>query len=309
MTPNIKGIAPANEKRPATIDASYLVGYHYARLASFRVTKKVNDKAWIAFAVENPEQKYATTGAPANVLTAGVQGTGFSAAVTTDPAPDFVGKAAFETGIAHIELGGIGRFFRDRVITNVALKNGGNNNITAAGGGTFNVIVHAVPKKVDILLNTLAGKGIGRYGVGGGPDVAIKPDGTMQSIMGGIAMFGIEGHPTGLTDVYLYAGAEYYDRTVFGTTGSVGYGTRTGSQVGCFTEGGTPCNADNRAIFEITPVIWHSFYKGPAGTFRVGAEYEWVRRSAWRSTTALSPNGVPYGTEHVAFAAVRWFFP
>ena len=247
--------------------------------------------------------------APANAVTAGVQGSGFSAAVTTDAAPDFVGKIAFEPSFAHIELGGIVRFFRDRVVTDAAARSGGSNNVAATGAGTFNATFHVVPKKVDVLINTLAGKGVGRYGPAGGPDVIVKANGGLQGVLGGIGMFGIEGHPTPLTDVYLYTGAEYYDRTEFGAGGSGGYGYRTQSQVGCYTEGGTNCNADNRAIFEVTPVIWHSFYKGPAGTLRVGLEYEWIKRSGWRSTPVLSPHGTPEGTEHVAFAAIRWFFP
>jgi hypothetical protein len=334
LTPNRSGIGigPNGELRPATVDASYLVGYHYARLGTFRITKNFNNKTWLAFSVENPEaaikgtaptQAVLTTFNPgsiaATILWNGSSGSCcafFNAAtavnLSIDAAPDFVGKVAFEPGWGHYEIGAIGRVFRDRVVTNTALANGGHNNLVGAGGVTVNAVLPVVPKKVDILLQTLAGVGIGRYGPSGGVDAVFKPNGDIEPVKGGMAMFGIETHPTPTTDFYLYAGAEYYKRTVYSSTiapalpvFNIGYGIPTANQIGCFTEGGT-CAGDNKAIFEVTPVLWHSFYKGPAGTFRMGLEYEFLRRALWRG---IGGPGVPKGDEHVIMTAVRWFFP
>jgi hypothetical protein len=97
---------------------------------------------------------------------------------------------------------------------------------------------------------------------------------------------------------------------VYGTPATFGYGVPGLNQAGCFTEGTngnvTNCSGDNRIITEITPVVWHSFYKGPAGTLRMALQYEWARRTAWRGTGG---NRAPQGDEHVIMTALRWFFP
>src|SRR2546426_7172260 len=54
LTTNRKGISPTTLFVPLTVTASFNVGYTYARQVAFRVTKGFNDKAWFAFAVENP---------------------------------------------------------------------------------------------------------------------------------------------------------------------------------------------------------------------------------------------------------------
>ena len=327
LTPNRKGLSPNGELRPATVDASYLVGYHYARLGSFRITKNFNDKVWLAFAVENPEAAIKGATPSAAILAANGQPTnsttpilwnGTSASccdtavpvnLSIDAAPDFVGKFAFEPGWGHYEVGGIGRIFRDRVITNTTLANGGHNNLVGAGGVTFNAVLPVVPKKVDVLVQTLAGVGVGRYGPSGGVDAVFKPNGDIEPVKGGIGMVGVETHPDPLTDFYVYAGAEYYYRTVYPTlvagTPFQGYGLPNANQSGCFTEGGT-CAGDNRVIMEITPVFWHSFYKGPAGTLRMGLQYEFLRRDLWRGTGGTRAGEA---NEHVIMTAVRWFFP
>ena len=328
LTPNRKGLGGGTELRPATIDASYLIGYHYARLASFRVTKNFNNKTWLAFSVENPEGVFkGTVPTAAQLATANGFPTGAAslitgevstsvaanAATSIDTAPDFVGKVNFEPGWGHYEIGAIGRVFRDRVINTSAttVANAGHNNNQLAGGVTVNLNLPVVPKKADLVIQTLAGVGVGRYGPGGGVDAVIKPNGSIEPVKGGIGMVGLETHPTPTTDFYIYGGAEYYYRTFYSTgttlatTGNVGYGVLTANQTGCAFELGT-CSGDNKDLFEITPVLWHSFYKGPAGTLRMGLQYEFYRRNLWHS---LANPTTPHGDQHVIMTALRWFFP
>ncbi len=319
LTPNRKGLAAATELRPATIDASYLIGYHYARLASFRVTKNFNNKAWLAFAVENPEavfkgtlpsaaQLAAATGFPSASLITGETSSSVAAnaATSIDSMPYFVGKVNFEPSWGHFEIGGILRVFRDRVInTGLAVANAGSNNNQAAGGVTVNLYVPVVQKKAYLVVQSLAGVGIGRYGPGGGVDAVIKPDGGIEPVKGGVFMVGLETHPTPTTDFYIYGGSEYYYRTIYGATGNIGYGVLTANQTGCGLELGT-CSGDNKDLFEITPVLWHSFYKGPAGTLRMGLQFEFYRRNLWHS--AANPT-TPHGDQYVVMTALRWFFP
>jgi len=61
VTEDGKGIAPdddmgkTNDVRPKTIDASYNVGFDFARQYGLRLTKTFNDKVAVAVAIENPQ--------------------------------------------------------------------------------------------------------------------------------------------------------------------------------------------------------------------------------------------------------------
>src|SRR5205807_686491 len=130
---------------PLTIDLQFVDGFNWARQTSLRVTKNFNDKVWAAVALENPETSLNATNAPAGVAgfntsvnattpvsaftlsnTPGANG------ISTDTAPDVVGKLAFEPGWGHYELKAVGRLFRDRF--------NGHNNYTEAGGAGFGAI-------------------------------------------------------------------------------------------------------------------------------------------------------------------------
>jgi hypothetical protein len=319
MTPNRKGIAPKGEFRPATIDASYLVGYHYARETMFRVTKKVNDQLTFAVAVENPETVTQGSGAPpscstgtANCIVPGVQGTGFAAVTSTDAAPDIAVKVAFDPGWGHYELGGIARFYRSRFVTTTNSPDGGTNTTNVGGAFAVNAILPLVPKKVDFYLASIAGRGVGRFLPGGGVDVIVKPDGTLMPVQGAGIMAGFETHPRPDWDINLYAGNEYYDRTIYlnATGGQVGYGRTTANQTTCSFEvptSATACEANNRDIWEITPQIWHRFWRGKEGMLQWGLQYQYIHRRPWQGNVGTAPN--PVGIENVVMTALRWYFP
>jgi len=59
----------------------------------------------------------------------------------------------------------LGRFFRDRV--------SGSNNFAGGGGAGLAAVLPAT-KKLDVILEGLAGLGIGRYGDSVGPDVTLR---------------------------------------------------------------------------------------------------------------------------------------
>jgi len=150
---------------PNTIDLQYVVGYNWARQWSIRATKKVNDKLWAAVSIENPETTLSVTNPPANVFgfnnstNATSPASGFTLSntpgangVSTDLAPDLIGKVAFEPGWGHYEIKALGRFFRDRL--------NGHNNYTV-GGGLGIAAVLPLGKKADVIAEGLAGDGIG----------------------------------------------------------------------------------------------------------------------------------------------------
>jgi hypothetical protein len=319
LVPNRKGIAPKGEFRPATIDASYLVGYHYARETMFRVTDKVSDKFTFAVAVENPETITQGSGAPAscstgtaNCIVPGVQGTGFAAVTSTDIAPDVAAKVAVDPGWGHFELGGVARFYRSRFVTATNSPDGGTNNTNVGGAFAVNAILPLVPKKVDFYLATIAGRGVGRFLPGGGVDVIVKPDGTLQPVKGAGFMAGFETHPRPDWDVNIYAGNEYYGRTIYlnASGGQVGYGRTTANQTNCSFEvptSATACEANNRDIWEITPQIWHRFWRGKEGTLQWGLQYQYIHRRPWQGNVGTAPN--PVGIQNVVMTALRWYFP
>src|SRR5262249_41241692 len=152
-----------------TLTASFNVGYTYARQSGFRVTKNFNEKAWLAFSVENPETVLSVTNPPSNVLgfaasaNASSPNNGFTlsnvpgaAGTSTDLGPDLIAKLAFEPGWGHYEIKALGRFFRDRL--------SGSTNVTGGGGLGFGIILPVIDKKFDFTIQAMGGRGIGRYG-------------------------------------------------------------------------------------------------------------------------------------------------
>jgi hypothetical protein len=159
LTTYRKGIDLRQEMIPMTIDLQYVPGYNWARQWSVRVTKNFHKNMWAALAVENPETSLNVTNPPAGVFGFNTSTNATSPAsaltlsntpgangVSTDLAPDLIGKLVF--GWGHYEIKAIGRFFRVRF--------DGNNNYTAGGGAGFGIILPAT-KKLDVILEGLAG--------------------------------------------------------------------------------------------------------------------------------------------------------
>jgi hypothetical protein len=314
LTTYRKGIELRQEMVPITIDLQYVPGYDWARQWSFRVTKNFHKNMWAAFAVENPETSLSVTNPPAGVFgfntssnatspvsvftlsnTPGANG------ISTDVAPDLIGKLVFEPGWGHYEIKAIGRFFRDRFDA--------NSNYTAGGGGGVGIILPAT-KKLDVILEGLAGNGIGRYASGLGSDVTLRPDATIVPIRTLHAMAGLEWHPTSSWDWYVYGGDEYYSRMSYINSAGkpVGYGSPLNDNSGCQLETPTasqPCQAQTRNLWQVQPGFWYRFYKGSAGTVAMGMSYSHTNRSAWVGLDGLQPKGV----ENMVMTSFRFYLP
>ncbi|HTO53754.1 MAG TPA: hypothetical protein VMR50_10230, partial [Myxococcota bacterium] len=197
MTTSRQGLTPRQEFVPRTIDAQYNVGYNWARQWQLRLTDKLADGLWGAIGVENPETTLNVVNAPANVLgfnnspNAQSPGSQFTLSntpgangVSTDLAPDLIGKLVWEPGFGHYELKAIGRFFRDRFA-------GKNDYATGAGFGA--AATFPVTQSLDFTVQTLDGWGIGRYASGLGSDVTLKPDGSIVPITTLTFFGGLEG--------------------------------------------------------------------------------------------------------------------
>ena len=314
LTTYRKGIELRQEMVPMTIDLQYVPGYNWARQWSVRVTKNFHKNMWAALAVENPDTSLSVTNPPAGVFGFNTSTNATSPAsaftlsntpgangISTDIAPDLIGKLVFEPGWGHYEIKAIGRFFRDRF--------DGSNNYTAAGGGGIGIILPAT-KKLDVILEGMAGNGIGRYASGLGPDVTLRPDASIVPLRTLQTMAGLEWHPTPKWDWYVYGGDEYYSRASYvGATGQpVGYGSPLNNNSGCQVESPTatqPCQAQTRSLWQVQPGFWYRFYKGPAGTVALGMSYSYTVRDTWVGLDSLQPKGI----ENIVMTSFRYYFP
>src|SRR5207302_6036297 len=97
-----------------------------------------------------------------------------------------------------------------RMFTNRA--NGTTHDVWGYGGGAA-VTLPLVAKYLDFQLSGLVGAGIGRYGTGLLPDVALSSNNSLVAIPVAQALAGLVGHPRPGTDLYVYGGLEHAERT------------------------------------------------------------------------------------------------
>jgi hypothetical protein len=284
---------------------------------------------------QNGSQTSATT--PANFAQGSIP--------STNLAPDIVAKIAFEPGLGHYEIKAVGKFFRDRIYPNFYASttpsaqavNAHNSNTESAGIGVGGVIP-VVKNKVDVIFQALGGRGIGRYGPASGPDVTLRPDGSLVPILGYQSSFGIETHPSRKLDIYLYGGDEYYQRTTYTTTSPlfggtaatggatpimIGYGIPYINDSQCNLELGTfsattgtalpSCSSPNRNLWQVVPGFWYRIRSGRQGTLQFGASYSYVHRNLWsglNGSNPLTPASVnPFGIENIVLTSFRYNLP
>lgn len=349
VTETKKGEDNRSEALPMTIDPQYTVGFSWARQYGFRVTKSFGDKMWLGFAVENPQATVGGHGASNNYLV-GAQGTGgglynATANYSYNATPDFVFKAAFEPGWGHYEVFGLVSDFRDRIFPNATASTpsatGAFNNSSIGSGLGANVRGSLADKHLDLGLHFLGGRGIGRYGTAGLPDLVVRPDGVLDPVKSYQALATAEIHAKKF-DVYFNFGGEYAGRTTFNTaTKGIGYGSSLFDNSGCSTETlpgattvtvltptgtttvpvlgstGTPlsggfnpgglskCTGDTKNILEASTGFWYRFYKGPKGTLQFGPQYSYVIRDAWSDKNGLNTQA----TENMFLTSFRYYLP
>jgi hypothetical protein len=314
ITTSRTGIIPRKEFIPDTIDSQYVVGFNWLRVWGARVTKKINDRMWVAVAAENPETVLSVTNPPAGVFGFNTSPNAQSPSsqftlsnvpgatgISTDVGPDLIAKVAFEPGWGHYEIKAVGRFFRDRIA--------GSNNYIGGGGGGFGAVLPAT-KKLDVILEGLVGVGIGRYGDSVGADVTLRPDGTIVPIHALQTLAGLEYHPTPKWELYAYGGEEYYGRAAYVNAAGmgVGYGTPLGNNTGCSIESPTatqPCQAQTRNIWQAQPGFWYRFYKGEHGTVQYGMSYSYTYKNTWAGAGGLSPKAI----ENMVMSSFRFYLP
>ena len=305
LTLNRVGITPRQENIPLTIDAQYVVGFNWARQWQVRFVKDFNKRVWAGLSFEEPQSVYSvvtqTVGTANNV--GGVIGgadnyanpggslLNSTANYSDDIAPDVVGKLAFDPGWGHYELDGLAKFLNARQTLSAPFVNSGNNRTVLAGGGGAGMLLPIVGKTLVFQASGLVGEGIGRYGSGQLADATINQNGTPIPIPEVEALVGLVYHPTKAFDLYAYAGTEQqakrsFNEKIGGTTYAFGYGNGLLNDTGCNTEGSSSstCASPTRGLVDGTLGGWWRFMHGDWGTLEIGAQYEYIRKTAFQGT-------------------------
>ncbi len=111
LTTHQDGLRPLQGYLTLALSAQHVVGFNWARQTRFRMTKDFGNGFWAAVAVENPETHVGTVVLPDGVFglsgspNAQVPAATFASSlkpgangISTDLAPDFIGKIVFEPG-------------------------------------------------------------------------------------------------------------------------------------------------------------------------------------------------------------------
>src|SRR5712671_1688633 len=319
MTPNRVGVSPLTPDVFYTLDEdpNFQVGLTWARQPQFRVVYHPRSNWAIGVSLENPQQFV-----PGSVVfpstffsTQFDNGSGSTSAPSsaTNTAvpnlhPDIIVKTAFDAHPAgrslHIEAAGLVRSFR--VFNN--LTTAGTTNTITGGGGSVNLNLEVI-HNLRLIANSFYSYGGGRYIFGLGPDVIVKPDGTLSGVHSGSGIGGLEYQATPHYTFYGYYGAAYFARNFAAqpTPGSTCNGHAGFACVGF----GFPGSGEttNRAVQEATlgviPTLWSN---ENFGRLQIISQYSYLIRSPWStlSTTGTNPRNAH---TNMVYLGLRYILP
>jgi hypothetical protein len=335
MTQNRVGMLPGTENVPSTIDAQYVVGYDWLRNPQARFVYDWDKIAWFGLSIEQPAAVFpgglsaATVPPPSPIFTSinntCTGGSHLNATTTcsNDVAPDVIEKFALDPGWGHYEVFGIERWFSDEIaITTV--PNSWSQSVTFGWGVGGSALLPVIPKLLDLQGSVLYGQGVGRYTSSQLPDAVIGPTGALTPVTMLSFLVGAVGHPTEGTDIYAYYGQDqtYANSWTVGATQG-GWGNPNFVNSGCLNQNltsasagafNTPivagtCTFDVQKAQEFTIGFWQDLYKGDYGRVRAGAQYEYIRLTAFPGlpTGAGTPNAGLTPDNNIAFVSLRYY--
>jgi hypothetical protein len=301
LTPNRNGLSalPGDLFYGQEMDTNYLLGLTWARQASFRVIAHPTNNWAFGVSIENPEQTLPSSVAlPAGTSNEALQfdsnsGNTSSATAVNNPntpnlAPDIIAKTAFDfnPGGHHVHFDFAG-LFRTLKAINYIQSTFSGSTITAAntvtdtihgGGGEVGLNVELV-KNFRIIGTGYWSSGGGRYIAStGGPDVIIKPDGTLSGVHSGSFIGGFEYQVNPKTMFYGYYSGAYFGKDVNAVTNTATPPVTT------YTGYGQPgsSNSADRFLYEPTIGIIQTFWRNPSyGDLKLITQYSYVSRAPW----------------------------
>jgi hypothetical protein len=319
LTPNRVGLSPLTSDVFTTLDEDpdFQVGLTWARQAQFRVVYHPTSNWAVGLSLENPQQ-YAPGSVvfPSTFFTtqfdngSGSTSAASSATNTTVPNlhPDIIVKTAFDGHLAgralHIEVAGLLSSFR---VLNDLTTSPTTNAITG-GGGSLN-LNYQVIHNLHLVANTFYSDGGGRYIFGLGPDVIVKPNGTLSGVHSGSGIGGFEYQATPNYMFYGYYGGAYFQRN-FGYLAATSASSCNGVSGFTCVGFGFPgsANTSNRAVQEgtigVIPTLWSN---ENYGRLQIITQYSYLVRSPW---SVLSTAGNPKNAHtSMVYAGLRYILP
>jgi hypothetical protein len=278
MTPGRTGISPVSTDLfiAQVQDSNYQLGITWGRQSQLRMVYHASKQWAMALSIENPNQ-YLNMGVvlPNSSFTSQFDMAG-NQTTTPNLLPDIVTKVAYDPIIAgrhmHAELGGIVRTFK-------AFNAGNNSSSTITGGGVTAGVNIEVTKNFRLIANGFYSSGGGRYILGLGPDVIVRPDGKLSGVHAASGVTGFEFQVKPQILLFGYYGGAYFQRNtgysldVTGKPVWVGFGAPATTTV--------ELNA-NRMVQEPTFGITRTFWKSPKyGSFLWINQYSYVTRAPW----------------------------
>jgi hypothetical protein len=314
LTPNRFGLSPlpTDVFTSYRLDTSYLAGLTFLRQAGFRVVYHPTSWWALGASLENPQQYV-----PSSVVFPGASGffasqfdNGSGAtnagSASTNPAipnlhPDVIVKTAFDWKLRgrpfHLEAAGLIRSFKD--FNNLVMPNA--TDTFTAGSGAVNLNFDLF-KDFRLIANTFYGEGGGRYIGGLGPDLVVKPNGTLSPVRSGSGVLGFEWQimPRFLVDSY-YSGTYFAQN--FGLLASTAKPASSCDGISGFTCVGFgfpgSANTNNRAIQEATIGFTQTLWGSPTyGKLEFITQSSYVVRSPW-SVTPGNPKNAHAFLEYV----------
>lgn len=293
LTPGKKGVSPLPSDIFSTqdMDTNYQVGFIWARQGQFRLAYHPNDHVHMALSLENPQQFIGNSGVTFPAALSTVVTPQFNDGTISTKAPnehpDIIAKIAFDAdphGLhQHLEIAGLQRSFK---YFN-SLPGQGKAYSANGGGGSINGNFELF-KNFHLIANTFFSDGGGRYIFGLGPDLIVRPNGSISLVHSYATLDGFETNLSKKLLLYSYYGGAYYGKnSSIDTNGKlIGYGYNGSS------------NASNRSIQEYTIGLTPTFFKSPQyGALQLITQYSYVWRNPW---------SVPLGSPKNARSNMVW---
>jgi hypothetical protein len=334
LTPNRNGLGalPGDLFYSQDVDTNYQLGLTWTRQAGIRFILHPTSNWGIGLAFENPQQTlpgsvvlpgfnsanvaFSATGAYGGQFDTNSSNNSNAQAVNNTNVPnlhpDIILKTAFDAKPGghqvHFDVAGLMRSFK--AVNLLQTTSTATNTLTSTihGGGV------AATMNLELIKNfRFIGTGFYSYAGGryiastAGPDLIVKPDGTLSGIHSGSGIGGFEYQPNPKTLIYAYYSGAYFGQNVArnfvntgvagstaGTlctvTGNYGYGdfgkgkavvtAGTGS-CSALVPGASP-NSANRYIYEPTFGIHYYMWRNPNyGDIRLMTQYSYVSRTPW----------------------------
>ena len=314
LTPNRTGLGalPGDLFYSQDVDTNYQLGLTWARQAGVRFIVHPNNNVAIGVALENPEQTL-----PASVIVPAAAGTGYasqfdsnsgntsSATGVNNPNtpnlhPDIIPKIAFDFKPGghqvHFDVAGLFRTFKavNVIATPTPLTAAGTVTTSIHGGGAAATMNVELVKNFRLIATGFYSYGGGRYIAStAGPDVIVRPNGTLSGIRSGSGIGGFEWQPNPKTVIYGYYSGAYFGRNF----DSVPNPTPPPAVI--FTGYGFPGSSSsaNRYIYEPTFGLHYMMWRNPNyGDIRIMTQFSYVSRTPWNigSGPATAHMGMAY---------------